>query len=73
MKGSGVVPIRLLVEFLLTWNYTVLHLIMLMIDENMGNAMIDETDDTKKISITGRKNKYYLNMQDQGRVLGVRT
>ena len=64
MKGSGVLPIRLLVEFLLTRNYTGLHLIMLMIDETMGNAMIDELDDTKEITITGRKNKYYFNTRN---------
>ena len=37
---------------------------MLMIDETMGNAMIDELDDTKEITITGRKNKYYFNTRN---------
>ena len=42
--------IQFLVKTSYVRNYTVLHLVMLRIDEYMGKVMIDETDDTDKNS-----------------------
>ena len=46
-EKSGFVIIQFLVKSSYIRNYTVLHLVMLRIDEYMGKVMIDETDDTK--------------------------